>query len=82
MKKLFFISLATILVLAACKKVDDPGEAPRLFRPVIKEALESNGNWIKTSWQAVAGSASYTAEISTDTFKTVAASIKIDTNVH
>jgi Domain of unknown function (DUF5123)/Domain of unknown function (DUF4957) len=82
MKKLFFISLATILVLVACKKEDDLGEAPRLFRPVIKEALESNGNWIKTSWQAVAGSASYTAEISTDTFKTVAASVKIDTNVH
>ncbi|MBP6687282.1 MAG: DUF5123 domain-containing protein [Lacibacter sp.] len=82
MKKLFFISLATILVLVACKKVEDPGEAPRLFRPVLKEALESNGNWIKTSWQAVAGSASYTAEISTDSFKTVAASIKIDTNVH
>ncbi|HTH31591.1 MAG TPA: hypothetical protein VL946_09575, partial [Lacibacter sp.] len=79
MKKLFFISLATILVLIACKKIDDPGEAPRLFRPVLKEALESNGNWIKTSWQAVAGSASYTAEISTDTFKTVAASVKIDT---
>lgn len=82
MKKLFFISLATILVLIACKKVDDPGEAPRLFRPVIKEALESNGNWIKTSWQAVSGSASYTAEISTDSFKTVAASVKIDTNIH
>jgi hypothetical protein len=82
MKKLFFISLATILVLIACKKVDDPGEAPRLFRPVIKEALESNGNWIKTSWQAVAGSASYTAELSVDSFKTVAATVKIDTNVH
>jgi Domain of unknown function (DUF5123)/Domain of unknown function (DUF4957) len=82
MKKLFFISLATILVLVACKKEDDLGEAPRLFRPVIKEALESNGNWIKTSWQAVAGSASYTAEISTDSFKTVAATVKTDTNVH
>jgi hypothetical protein len=82
MKKLFFISLATILVLVACKKEDDLGEAPRLFRPVIKEALEANGNWIKTSWQAVAGSASYTAEISTDSFKTVAATVKTDTNVH
>ena len=82
MKKLFFIPLAAILVLVACKKEDELGEAPRLFRPVIKEALESNGNWIKTSWQAVAGSASYTAEISTDSFKTVAATVKTDTNVH
>lgn len=82
MKKLLFISLAAIVALVACKKEDDLGEAPRLFRPVLKEALESNGNWIKTSWQAVAGSASYTAEISTDSFKTVAASVKTDTNVH
>ncbi len=82
MKKLLFISLAVTLVLIACKKIDDPGEAPRLFRPVIKDALESNGNWIKASWQAVSGSASYTAEISTDSFKTVAATVKIDTNVH
>ena len=82
MKKLFFISLAAVLVLVACKKEDDLGEAPRLFRPVIKEALVSNGNWIKTSWQAVSGSASYTAEISTDSFKTVAASVKTDTNVY
>nr|WP_294906764.1 DUF5123 domain-containing protein [uncultured Lacibacter sp.] len=82
MKKLLFISLAVTLVVLACKKIDDPGEAPRLFRPAIKDALESNGNWIKASWQAVSGSASYTAEISTDSFKTVAATVKVDTNVH
>lgn len=82
MKKLLFISLAVTLVFIACKKIDDPGEAPRLFRPVIKDALESNGNWIKASWQAVSGSASYTAEISVDSFNTVAASVTIDTNVH
>lgn len=82
MKKLLFISLAVTLVFIACKKIDDPGEAPRLFRPAIKDALESNGNWIKASWQAVSGSASYTAEISTDSFKTVAATVKVDTNIH
>lgn len=82
MKKLLFISLAATMVLIACKKIDDPGEAPRLFRPVVKDALESNGNWIRASWQDVAGSASYTAEISIDSFRTVAASVKIDTNVH
>ncbi|NCU02534.1 MAG: DUF5123 domain-containing protein [Chitinophagaceae bacterium] len=82
MKKLLFISLAATLVFLACKKINDPGEAPRLFRPAIKDALESNGNWIKASWQAVSGSASYTAEISTDSFKTVAATVKVDTNVH
>lgn len=82
MKKLLFISLAVAMVFIACKKIDEPGEAPRLFRPVIKEALESNGNWIRASWQVINGSASYTAELSTDSFKTVAATVKIDTNVH
>lgn len=82
MKKLLFIALAVTMVFIACKKIDDPGEAPRLFRPVAKDALESNGNWIKASWQAVSGSASYTAEISVDSFRTIAGSVKIDTNVH
>jgi hypothetical protein len=82
MKKLLFISLAATMVFIACKKVDDPGEAPRLFRPVIKDDLQSDGNWIKVSWQAVKGAASYTTEISVDSFKTVAASVKTDTNVH
>ena len=80
MKKLLFISLAATLVFVACKKLDDPGEAPRLFRPVIKDALESNGNWIRASWQAVAGAASYTAELSQDSFKTVVRSLVVDTN--
>ncbi|MBK8090216.1 MAG: hypothetical protein IPK31_21230 [Chitinophagaceae bacterium] len=53
MKKIIYISMVAILVIAACKKVEDPGEAPRLFRPVLKEALASEGNWIKASWQAV-----------------------------
>lgn len=82
MKKLLFISLAVTLVFIACKKIDDPGEAPRLFRPVIKETLVSEGNWIKVSWQAIKGATSYTTELSVDSFKTVAASINTDTNVH
>ena len=82
MKKLFFISLAATMLFIACKKEDELGEAPRLFRPVIKEALESNGNWIRVSWQAVKDATSYTTELSVDSFKTVAATIKTDTNVH
>lgn len=80
MKKLLFISLAATLVFVACKKLDDLGDAPRLFRPVIKDALESNGNWIKASWQAVAGAASYTAQLSQDSFKTITRSVVVDTN--
>lgn len=81
MKKLIYISAMLLLVMAACKKAEDLGQAPRLFRPVLKEALTSEGNWIKASWQAVKGAKSYTAQISTDTFKTITASITVDTNV-
>jgi hypothetical protein len=81
MKKLFFIALAISMFVVACKKLDDLGEAPRLFRPAVKDALESNGNWIKASWQAVTGSKNYTAELSVDSFKTVTVSVLSDTNV-
>jgi hypothetical protein len=77
-KKILFISLAVTLVFIACKKIDDPGEAPRLFRPVIKDALESNGNWIKGSWQAVSGAVSYTAQLIKDSV--VVQSLVVDTN--
>ena len=82
MKKLLFISLAVATFFIACKKNEDLGEAPRLFRPVVKEALASEGNWIKVSWQPVKGATSYTAEISVDSFKTVASRKQTDTNVH
>lgn len=76
-----FLAIAIVSAMfAACKKTDDLGEAPRLFRPVLKDPLESNGNWIKVSWQAIKGAASYTAEVSRDSFKTVAAAITADTN--
>ncbi len=78
MKKLLFISLAASLVFVACKKLDDLGDAPRLFRPVVKDALESNGNWIRGSWQAVAGAASYTAQLLQDSV--VIQSLVVDTN--
>lgn len=80
MKKLLYIPAMMLAVLVACNKDKDLGPAPRLFRPVIKEALLSEGNWIKASWQAVKGASSYTAQISTDTFKTITASVTLDTN--
>lgn len=81
MKKLFFVLVAVTMIVAACHKNDDLGEAPRLFRPVIKDQLESNGNWIKASWQPIKGAVSYTAQVSADTFRTVVSTIVTDTNV-
>jgi len=82
MKKQLIIAMALISGMAACTKVDDLGEAPRLFRPVIKDALESNGNWVKATWQPITGSASYTAEISVDSFRTVTARAKVDSSAY
>ncbi|MBC7948799.1 MAG: DUF5123 domain-containing protein [Chitinophagaceae bacterium] len=79
-KKLSLAACFVVLILAACKKTEDP-EQVRLFRPVLKEALESQGNWIKASWQPIKGAESYTAEISRDTFRTIIASVTLDTNV-
>src|SRR5262249_34990816 len=80
MKKIFFIPLILLFVFVSCEKDDDPGEAPRLFRPVLKDQLVSNGNWIAAAWQPVTGAVSYTAQLSRDTFRTIAASMTIDTN--
>ena len=82
MNKQYLIVLMFLVVSAACTKVDDLGEAPRLFRPVVKNALESNGNWIKASWQPITGSASYTAEISVDSFRTVTARVQLDSSTY
>lgn len=82
MKKQLIIAMSLISAMVACTKVDDLGEAPRLFRPVIKDALESNGNWVKATWQPITGSASYTAEISVDSFRTVTARAKVDSSAY
>ena len=81
MKKTVYIYALLLLFVSACTKIEELGEAPRLFRPVLKESLLADGNWIKASWQPVKGASSYTAQISTDTFKTIAATLKVDSNV-
>lgn len=81
MKKILFATLIVLTAFIACKKTEDLGEAPRLFRPVMKEALESNGNWIRASWQSVKGATSYTAQVSRDTFRTIVSTVTLDTNV-
>ena len=78
------ISLAAcslLLLLAACDKNDEL-EKVRLFRPVIKDALESDGNWVKASWQPIQGATNYTAELSKDTFRTIIKRVDLDTNVY
>ncbi|MCU7547987.1 DUF5123 domain-containing protein [Chitinophagaceae bacterium LB-8] len=70
---------AVLMALASCQKEDLP-EATRLFRPVAKEGLVSEANWVSASWQKITGASSYTVQISRDTFRTIDATINIDTS--
>jgi len=66
------------ILFYACQKEEDLGEAPRLFRPVIKGDLQSTGNFIEASWQNVKNASSYTIQVSRDTFKTIDLSLNVD----
>jgi hypothetical protein len=81
MKKIGLALCCFVLILGACHKNEDL-EQVRLFRPVIKDALESQGNWIKASWQPISGAVSYTVQVSRDTFRTILATATLDTNVY
>lgn len=72
--------MAVIGGLASCKKGEDPEEAPRLFRPVIKGALLAPSNYIEASWQKMTEVKGYIAQISRDTFKTIDRSVNLDSN--
>lgn len=79
MNKRGYVSFLLLMaIVCSCKKEDDLGEAPRLFRPVIKGTLETTGNFIQASWQDVKSAESYTLQLSRDTFKTIDRSVKID----
>lgn len=71
--------MAVVLIMPACKK-DDATEQVRLFRPVLKQDLKSEGNWIEAVWQPIKGAVKYKVEISRDEFKTIEASKTIDSN--
>ncbi|MNK33670.1 hypothetical protein D3C87_521630 [compost metagenome] len=72
--------MVTISGIVSCKKGEELGEAPRLFRPVIKGDLLAPSNYIEASWQKMTGVKGYIAQISRDTFKTIDRSVNIDSN--
>lgn len=74
---IFFMAL---LVFTGCKKEDVSDGPTRLFRPVLKEDLLSEGNWIKASWQKIKDASSYTVQLSRDTFRTIDLTMTIDSN--
>ena len=66
-------------LMTACKKTEDLGQS-RLFRPVIEGQLSADSNTIVSAWQKIAGAKSYVLQVSRDTFRTIDATIKTDTN--
>jgi hypothetical protein len=78
-KLIYKIATGALLLafVAACKKTDLQ-EAPRIFRPVIKGSLESEGNYIDAAWERMEGTVSFTAQISADSFKTILRSVTLD----
>lgn len=82
MKKIFIAFIGMIVVLAACKKERPLSGPDRLFRPVLKTALQADGNWIAANWQPIKGAASYTVQLSRDSFKTIDVTTTIDTNYY
>lgn len=69
--------VAAVVLNFSCKK-DDELEMVRLFRPVLAGDLVSDGNWIKAGWQSIKGAASYTVQLSRDTFKTIDRTVDVD----
>ncbi|GAA4443089.1 DUF4957 domain-containing protein [Pontibacter saemangeumensis] len=80
MKNVFFGLFAALLLLTACEKDEELVGPDRLFRPVQKGLMESQGNWIMASWQKDKEAIAYKVELSRDTFKTIALTLEVDTN--
>ncbi|MFD3000679.1 DUF5123 domain-containing protein [Pontibacter toksunensis] len=78
-QNIFFGLFAAVLLLTACEKEEELVGPDRLFRPVQKGLMESQGNWIMASWQKNKDAVSYKVEISRDTFKTIDLSLEVDT---
>jgi hypothetical protein len=77
-RNLILTGSVIVLLFSACRKTEDLGEA-RLFRPVMK-ALESEGNWVRATWQPIKDAKSYSVQISKDTFKTYVQDVVVDSN--
>lgn len=82
MRKIIFSLFIAVLALAACNKTEQLTGPDRLFRPVLKEALQSDGNWIAVSWEPIKDATSYTVQLSKDSFRTVLLTATVDTTYH
>lgn len=82
MRKIIFALSIAVIAFIACQKTEQLQGPDRLFRPVLKEDLVSDGNWIAVSWEPIKDAVSYTIEISKDSFRTILSSAVVDTTYH
>ncbi len=75
-KNIAIILFALVVIVAACKKETDI-ETVRFFRPVSGAALVADSNAILASWLKIQGAASYTVQVSRDTFRTIDATMDV-----
>ncbi len=75
-KEIVIILLSCLFFAVACKKetTEDP---TRLFRPVPNGTLVADSNKILASWLEIKDAASYTLQVSRDTFRTIDVSMNL-----
>lgn len=76
----YFFVLLGFAALFSCKKewkAELDGDAPRLFRPVIKSLQVPLGNYIDITWYENIQTNKYLVELSVDSFKTVSKTVEV-----
>ncbi|MCW3091705.1 MAG: hypothetical protein JWP81_2774 [Ferruginibacter sp.] len=80
-KELLIIFLTIMVVVAGCKK-DEVDIPSRLFRPAVGAALVADSNAILASWLKITDAASYTLQVSRDSFRTIDVTMNVkDTGI-
>ncbi|RKD17157.1 hypothetical protein BCY91_03175 [Pelobium manganitolerans] len=80
LKNILGFCLLSIILLSACKK-EEMADAPRIFRPTLaKDGLVSPSNYIEVNWLSSKDAVAYNVQLSIDSFKTIAATMDVDTN--
>ncbi|MCW9706577.1 DUF4957 domain-containing protein [Fodinibius salsisoli] len=78
--RVLFVLVTGIMFFYACKKDNPVSQETRLFRPVLNEQLFAEDNSIIVDMGDMKDAASYTLEVSRDTFQTIELELDTDTN--
>ena len=76
-KEIVILLFASLIFFVSCKKDPETFDPVRLFRPVSAGSLVADSNAIFASWLKIQGAASYTLQVSRDTFRTIDVSVNL-----